>query len=94
MTTENWIKNHYTFDFGRSPTVILTNKKGPVAEGLHLHGMIDDKPQNLVDIALIPQNNCKLLLFDQPWNRKFEDVRMERIFSVEEGLDKIIKGVL
>ncbi len=67
--SEGWIMDHIVQN-GRMPTVILSKRKGAVAYGLSLHGMIDDKPDNLLDTLRCCGTNCVPFLFDQPWNRE------------------------
>ncbi len=66
--TEGWVMDNIVQN-GGIPTVLLSKRKGHTALGLGLHGLIDDKVDNLVDCLRVNGTSCVPFLFDQPWNR-------------------------
>lgn len=86
--TEMWLNFHGM----SSPTVLISSDKGPVVSGLALDVFVDDRPENIQEVAYqAPTTN--LYLVDQPWNRDFESkqgTRFERVRSLGEVLDREI----
>ena len=84
---EDWIMKQL---LPRAP-VIATNHKGHIAYGLELHAMIDDKPENLIDVrkhcGLVPE--CYLI--NQPWNAHSYYPYMKRVDSLAISLDKLME---
>lgn len=89
--TEVWLRWHGA----ENPTVIISNDKGSIAKGLELEVMIEDKPENLVDVAratYVPNSHCRLYLTDRPYNRGLTalgvaGVGYHRVPSINEALD-------
>lgn len=78
--TEHWLRTH-----GIShPTVLISGIKGPVAEGLELDVMVDDRPENLADI-IAASPKTRVYLVRRPWNEKY--VFPNVVTSVSEALD-------
>lgn len=63
--TERWLSLYGM----NNPTVLISDKKGPVAQGLELDVFIDDKPENCADVQLASPKT-RVFLLDQPYNRK------------------------
>jgi hypothetical protein len=65
--TEQWLWRH---GFPHA-TVLISDKKGPLAQGLKLTAFLDDKPENCYDVKLhSPETRGYLLR--QPWNAHVE----------------------
>lgn len=79
--------------FSASIPVVATNRKGPIAYGLELHAMIDDKPQNLVDVLKYCGTSTDCYLVNQTWNQECNHRYIERVANLQISLDKINKKV-
>lgn len=66
-----------------NPTVIVSRKKGPVAQGIELDLFVDDKPSNILEVQRHSLTTCYLL--DRPYNKTMDHPR--RVRSVREMLD-------
>jgi len=90
--SSNWVRRH----FGDRPySVMHARHKGPIAYGLQLHCLIDDRPNNLTEVLEYCGLNCMPFLLNKPWNQH-EKVSpyIIRIDSIKEGLDKLYKKVV
>lgn len=81
------------------PQVIVTEKKGQVADALKLHAMFDDKPDNLLDVMRHCGMTCMPFLIDRPWNKSCEHSYIIRVETIAAGMailkqemDKIANG--
>lgn len=62
--SEAWLRlNGYLL-----PTVLISFDKGVIAAGLKLDVMVDDRPENLMEVGKA-RPECKLFLHDWPYNR-------------------------
>lgn len=64
LQTERWLRK---LGFG-SPTVLISSNKGYVARALSFDVYIDDRWENVVDVAQWAPRT-KVMLMDRPWNR-------------------------
>lgn len=90
-TTDRWL--HRQFGESTEFTTILTRFKGHIAAGLELHAMIDDKPENLVDVLRYRGRACKPFLLNRPWNQVDVSSSIIRVNSITEALDLLERGV-
>lgn len=77
LQTEDWLER-YGFE---GPTVLITAAKGSAAITLDLDTYIDDKPENIQDVAEVLNNtrfvrkqevdSPAVYLLNQPWNTSF-----------------------
>lgn len=63
VQTENWLMRHGAI----RPTVIISSQKGLVCEALKVDAYIDDKWENVCDVA--DNDVTKAYLMVRPWNR-------------------------
>lgn len=75
--TEMWLEA-MIYDNLFVPTVLVTEKKGPIAAALDLTHFIDDKPENCE--AVYQDSKAKVFMLNRSWNR---DV------SVSKGITRI-----
>lgn len=84
LQTELWLR-----DFGVvNPTVIISEKKGEVAQALSAEFCIDDKAGNAVAVSYLARG-CKSYLLDRKYNRLDHSViggRVKRVKSVHDYL--------
>lgn len=85
QTTEWLYRNGYT----GTPSVIVSSKKGPIAEGLGLDVFIDDKPSNCTDVLKHCGTSCKVYLLDRSWNQEADFKYVTRIKSIKAMLEDI-----
>ena len=64
--TEEWLR----LSGMQNPTVLIASNKGPVAQGLELDVFVDDKPENLNDVAEA-RAEVRAYLVDRPYNRTY-----------------------
>ena len=66
--TETWLRFHGSV----LPTVLIANRKGPVAAGLELDVFVDDKLQNIDEVREATCGECftRCYLIDRPYNQK------------------------
>lgn len=93
--TEMWLKFH-GMDM---PTVVIADDKGSVAKGIVLDVFVDDKPENIQDVAATTART-RVYLIDQPYNREYQqalkeypdlrDARAIVVGSLSEVLDREI----
>lgn len=89
-----------------APSVILSSKKGLVAAGIGLDAMLDDRPENLIEVKN-ESPDTQVFILDRPYNRSWNDrIRYAtmaggegmygaiRVKSVWEMLDKLELGEL
>ena len=72
-----------------NPTVIISSKKGLVCKGLEADVIIDDSPDNLLDVfgASI---NTKCVLFNRPYNVGYRNYFWGTCDSIREGLKNVV----
>src|SRR5204863_9315618 len=64
--TEMWLQSHGYV--GRPPTVcIVRGSKGPLAQSLGLDSVVDDRPENLIDVKR-HRPACQTILVKAPYN--------------------------
>lgn len=80
LLTEDWLVQHGF----RNPTVLIANRKGPVALGLELDVFIDDKIENCIDVLEAGVDH--VFLVNRPYNSTFS---RSRIWRVPEALDAV-----
>lgn len=83
--TQLWLEAN---NFQR-PSVIVTHQKGPIATGLELDHMIDDKPENLQDVIRARGTKCQTWMVSQPWNEGQAGPRDIVVDNVAEALQRI-----
>ncbi len=91
--TNRWIKKHTSLEHF---SVIPSEKKGKILDGIKSDYIIDDYPENLIE-ASIEALNCRSFLLVRPYNyyflqfiadsHKFKNIGI--VYSVEEFLDII-----
>lgn len=88
--TEVWLATH-SGDFNWNPTVLISSAKGACAKALHLDAYIDDRLENVVDVAKqIHHPMTKTFLLDRPWNQRETDAWFyTRVDSAAEMLDQL-----
>lgn len=82
--TERWLHNQWQRASKRSPvfTVLISSAKGLCAQALQLDRYIDDRWENVCDVATT--SPCKAYLLDRSWNRENGADYSPRIFFLEE----------
>jgi 5'(3')-deoxyribonucleotidase len=81
--SQEWLRRNFNIF---APNVIISDKKGPIAEGLKLHYFIDDRPKNVEDV-IESYPLCKTYLLDAPYNK---ECPVTRTF----GFDSFAKMIL
>lgn len=82
--TQQWLTDRgYTGQL----LIAKSGTKGHIVQALGLHAMIDDKPENLVDVLAACGRNTVPLLVDQPWNNNWNHPYVTRVASVAEGVE-------
>jgi 5'(3')-deoxyribonucleotidase len=86
LQTTKWLMRQ---GFLSVPSVIVSSKKGPIAAGLGLDALIDDKTENCIEVTSHCAG-CKVYMLNQSWNAEFTDLRsIKRIDTVSGFLDEI-----
>lgn len=92
--TETWLSNHW-FD---TPTVLISSQKGAIARALGINAYIDDKYENVIDVAWSQaltvggssthvRSATRTFLLNAPWNAAFGNPEhVTRVSSVMEFL--------
>src|SRR5262245_20248512 len=86
--TQRWLEAH-GFDL---PSVFVVNgSRGKIAAALDLHAVIDDRPENCLDVATESQARAFLVWREPPQTAPPGAARMkiETVFSFAEALDKL-----
>jgi len=78
---KNWL-NHYNISYDNYVSVI----DGPMKADLDYDVFIDDSPLNALKII---QNDKKVILYSQPWNKHISEHRIHRISNLSEAVEKI-----
>jgi 5'(3')-deoxyribonucleotidase len=76
--SRKWLERHFHIPH---PTVLISDNKGPLADGLKLDWLIDDRPKNVEEVAQFSPAT-KTFLLDATYNKKCHAV--PRIGSVDE----------
>lgn len=80
-TTQEWLKARFHIE---TPNLILTHEKGAAAKCLELDIMVDDKPENLIDVLAARGTKCRCYLLTRPWNKSFTHSYITRVDSLEQ----------
>jgi len=64
--SSEWLRRHFRIF---NPTVVISDKKGPVASGLKLDFYIDDRPKNYYEV-LQAAPTCRTALQDATYNQE------------------------
>jgi 5'(3')-deoxyribonucleotidase len=72
-----WLKQHFWLF---NPTVLISDKKGPVADGLKLDYYIDDRPKNVQEV-LDGAPNCKTFLLRATYNTEYNPALVVNTFD-------------
>lgn len=80
---KNWL-NHYDISYDNYVSVI----DGPMKADLDYDIFIDDSPLNAIKFL---ENNKKVILYSQPWNKHISNNQLFRISKLSESI-KIIKN--
>ena len=83
VQTQRWLIKHFNIE---NPNVIISDKKGPIADGLKLDFFIDDRPKNVEEVILAAPK-CETYLYHTTYNTECE---VERMF----GFDMFAKYIL
>jgi hypothetical protein len=83
--SEMWLRQRLRLE---APYVIVNAKKGVEAKAIDADYAIDDRIENVLDIAR-NQPSCKTYILDQPWNQGLTDTRIKRTTSINEFLKDI-----
>jgi hypothetical protein len=86
--TQRWLQAH-GFDF---PSVYVMNgSRGKVASALALHAVVDDRPENCLDVALDSKARAFLVWRGEPATVPPSAARLgiETVFSVAEALEAL-----
>lgn len=90
--TERWLRCH---GFRNNPTVLISSAKGKCAEALDLDAYIDDRWENVVDVAGgdLMTSRTQAYLLVRPWNRNRNPERygIREVTSVAEFLSGLVK---
>jgi len=84
-STDSFVKNwlsHYNISYDNYVSVI----DGPMKADLDYDVFIDDSPLNALKII---QNDKKVILYSQPWNKHISEHRIHRISNLSEAVEKI-----
>ena len=84
--SKHWIKRNFGIF---NPTVIISDNKGPLADGLNLHYFIDDRPKNILDVITYA-GRTEVYLQDGTYNQ--EMVGVDRVKNFNEFASIILKG--
>ncbi len=85
--TARWLHRHM-FD---QPNVLISSKKGLSCAALGITHYIDDKIENVVDVAR--ETDARVFLLDRPWNQTTTSfLSVERIGSLEEFAKELRKA--
>lgn len=87
--TEKWL----TWQGVTHPTVIVAERKGPVAAGLELDVFVDDKPENCLDV-LTACPDALVSLITRPWNADFVETGAGTELLFAPSLHTVVKVVL
>jgi 5'(3')-deoxyribonucleotidase len=79
-----WLKQNFWL---YNPTVLISDKKGPVAEGLKLDYFIDDRPKNYEEVVN-QYPKCKSALQDGTYNQEY--VAGWRVKSLDDFIETIM----
>lgn len=80
------------------PQVCIAQKKGPMAEGLELTHFIDDKFENVCDVAAFTKDRktgeqtCRVFLLNKPYNRNKdlpESLGIERVDTLKQFFEAL-----
>lgn len=82
--TERWLS---LMGFWQPTVLISKGDKGPIARGLDLNVLIDDKPENLDSVVTATSGRCACFLFSAPWNHG--DYAYVRTTTVREPLIRL-----
>jgi len=84
-STDSFVKNWLEFhDVSYDNYVSVID--GPMKADLDYDVFIDDSPLNALKII---QQNKKIILYSQPWNKKITDKHIHRVSNIFEAVDKI-----
>lgn len=89
-TTQQWIEDNFDIV---DTQVMHTKDKGALAKGLELHGLIDDKPDNLIEVARACGTSCVPVLIDRPWNKDFDNPYIHRATTLGRAFEYIERKV-
>lgn len=81
--TQRWLQKNFDM---QNPTVIVTGKKGDLAQAIGATAMLDDKAGNCV-YTIYQYPSCHVCLLDRPYNRFNRGILghgVKRIYSVHE----------
>jgi len=84
-STDSFVKNwldRYNISYDNYVSVI----DGPMKADLDYDVFIDDSPLNALKIL---QQNKKVILYSQPWNKHISEHRIHRISNLSEAVEKI-----
>jgi 5'(3')-deoxyribonucleotidase len=81
--TAQWLLRH---GYPAIPSVIVSGKKGPIAQGLALDVFIDDKPSNCEDVLHALGTSGSVYLLDRSWNQEYANKYVPRVKTVMEIL--------
>jgi len=84
-STDSFVKNwldHYNISYDNYVSVI----DGPMKADLDYDVFIDDSPLNALKII---QNDKKVILYSQPWNKHISEHRIHRVSNLSEAVEKI-----
>jgi len=71
-----------------NPTVIITDKKGLICKGLEADIIIEDSPDNLLDV-FASSIKTKCVLFKRSYNKGFWNYFFGTVDSVREALKDV-----
>lgn len=83
VQTQQWLIKHFNLE---NPNIIISDNKGPIANGLKLDFYIDDRPKNVLEV-IEAAPNCETYLYHATYNTECE---VERMF----GFDMFAKYIL
>lgn len=84
--SEQWIRQRLGYT-NYSPTVLVTSDKANTAKGLKLRVYVDDKLENVVDVAhAVPK--CRVYLLDYSYNQGELPKNVTRVATVQDVIDR------
>lgn len=90
--TELWLTNNgWAEDFPQ--TVIISWKKGLMADALDLTHFIDDKNENVMDVLTNGPIKCDTYMLARPWNQQLPaTTRIESLTNFRQVVEDYIRG--
>lgn len=95
--SEHWIRTHLKYDSMNDPTVLISGKKGAIANALNIDVFVEDNRDNAYDITCYSPNTRVYLLnynYNQPDPENdttfhvSQESKVRRVNSLQEVIDR------